>query len=166
MANYNYIKENYRAFSEMLNEAVDNYQVGKWTDKEERDGFKIYLLSDYILFLYEMNYLNIQANNPLYKQYQFSKKLFILCDRYKAGGFNNAIPVEGVKPFIELLGEHIKEFVDKDLTSELKKQEKIHYTNMAFAFRDEPNASQQLAGRTAQLKQDALLQIKNKVNLG
>ena len=166
MANYNYIKENYRAFTEMLNEAVDNYQVGKWTDKEERDGFKIYLLSDYILFLYEMNYLNIQANNPLYKQYQFSKKLFILCDRYKAGGFSNAIPAEGIKPFMELLGEHIKEYVNKDLTAELKKQEKEHYTNMAFAFRDEQTPSQQLAGRTAQLKQDALSQIKNKVNFG
>ena len=53
----NYIKENYRAFSEMLNGAVDNYPVGQWEDKEIREGFKIYLLSDYILFLYQLNKL-------------------------------------------------------------------------------------------------------------
>lgn len=163
MANYNYIKENYRAFTNMLYESVDNYPVGKWTDKEERDGFKIHVLSDYITFLYEMNYLTIQSNNPLYSQYEYSKKLFILCDRYKSGGFNNAIPESGIKSFIELLSENIKDFVTNDLMIELKKQEKEHYTKMAFAYKDEPSASSQYNGRLAQLKEEAL---KSKNNLG
>ncbi len=158
---YNYIKENFRAFSEMLNETVDAYPVGSWENKDERDGFKIYLLSDYIMFLYNMNYLPIQANNPLYKQKEFCKKLFIMCDRYKSGGLYNAIPKDKISQFIDMLGEHIKEYVNNELDLELKKQEKQFYSKMAFAYKDEPNPVQQYNGRLAQLKEEA---FKN--NLG
>jgi hypothetical protein len=161
----NYIKENYRAFSEMLNGAVDNYPVGQWKDKEVREGFKIYLLSDYILFLYDLNnFSDINIQNPLYKQYQYSMKLSILCDRYKSGGLDKAIPADKLEQFIDMLGEHLREFVNFDLTSELKRQEKVYYTKMAFAYKDEPNVQQQYNGRLAQLKEQAWK--TNKPNFG
>ncbi len=158
---HNYIKENYRAFSNMLNEAVDNYPVGQWQDKEIREGFKVYLLSDYILFLYELNNMgDINIQNPLYKQYQYSMKLSILCDRYKSGGLDKAIPADKLEHFIDMLGENLREFVNFDLTAELKRQEKVYYTKMAFAYKDEPNVQQQYNGRLAQLKEQKWKQIK------
>jgi hypothetical protein len=161
----NYIKENYRAFSEMLNEAVDNYPVGQWEDKEVREGFKVYLLSDYILFLYELNnFSDISIQNPLYKQYQYSMKLSILCDRFKSGGLDKAVPADKLEQFIDMLGEHLREFVNFDLTAELKRQEKVYYTKMAFAYKDEPNVQQQYNGRLAQLKEQAWK--TNKPNFG
>ena len=164
MAN-NYIKENYRAFSEMLNGAVDNYPVGQWEDKEVREGFKIYLLSDYILFLYDLNnFSDINIQNPLYKQYQYSMKLSILCDRYKSGGLDKAIPTDKLEHFIDMLAENLREFVNFDLTAELKRQEKVYYTKMAFSYKDEPNVQQQYNGRLAQLKEQAWK--TNKPNFG
>ena len=161
----NYIKENYRAFSEMLNQAVDNYQVGQWKDKEVREGFKVYLLSDYILFLYQLNnFSDINIQNPLYKQYQYSMKLSILCDRFKSGGFDIAIPNDKLEHFIDTLGEHLREYVNFDLSAELKRQEKVYYTKMAFAYKDEPNVQQQYNGRLAQLKEQAWK--NNKPNFG
>ena len=161
----NYIKENYRAFSEMLNGAVDNYPVGQWEDKEIRDGFKIYLLSDYILFLYQLNnFSDINIQNPLYKQYQYSMKLSILCDRYKSGGLDKAIPSDKLEHFIDMLGEHLREYVNFDLTAELKRQEKVYYTKMAFAYKEEPNVQQQYNSRLAQLKEQAWK--TNKPNFG
>jgi hypothetical protein len=158
----NYIKENYSAFSRMLNESVDNYKVGQWSDDELRNGFKINLLSDYILFLYDLNTLtNIDIQNPLYRQYQYSMKLSILCDRYKSGGLEKAIPNDKVEQFIDMLKENIIEFVNSNLSAELKRQEKQFYTKMAFSYKDEPNVQQQFNGRLAQLKEQAW---KNKTN--
>ena len=161
----NYIKENYRAFSEMLNGAVDNYPVGQWEDKEIREGFKVYLLSDYILFLYQLNnFSDINIQNPLYKQYQYSMKLSILCDRFKSGGLDKAIPADKLEHFIDMLGEHLREFVNFDLPAELKRQEKVYYTKTAFAYKEEPNVQQQYNGRLAQLKEQAWK--TNKPNFG
>jgi hypothetical protein len=160
----NYIKENYRAFIDMLNVAVDNYPVGQWQDKEIRDGFKVYLLSDYILFLYELNnFSDINIQNPLYKQYQYSMKLSILCDRFKSGGLDKAIPADKLEHFIDMLAENLREFVNFDLTSELKRQEKIYYTKTAFSYKEEPNPQQQYNGRLAQLKEQAWKNNTNKL---
>jgi hypothetical protein len=54
--------------------------------------------------------------------------------------------------------------VNFDLSAELRRQEKVYYTKMAFAYKDEPNVQQQYNGRLAQLKEQAWKNNTN--NLG
>jgi hypothetical protein len=91
-------------------------------------------------------------------------KLSILCDRFKSGGLDKAIPSDKLEHFIDMLGEHLREYVNFDLPAELKRQEKVYYTKIAFAYKEEPNVQQQYNGRLAQLKEQAWK--TNKQNLG
>lgn len=156
---YNYLQDNHKAFSLMLTEIIEAYPVGSWANKETRDGFKQELLSDYVSFLYNLNYLPIQPGNDLYKQHEFSKKLFLMCDRYKMGGLDNAVPTNKLEMFIHLLKDHIGEYVYSRLDTELKKQEKEFYTAAAF----NKDNTKVLSSRIDQLKTDATRNTKFKL---
>ena len=161
MANYNYIKENEKAFKLMLYLVVDESSASNWRDIEHIREFKSGPLYDYIMFLYNLNYLDIQSNNPLYEQYQYSRTLFRICDNFKKDGISAFKGNPDV--ILETLKTNIIDWFQNDRDIELLKQEKEHYTKIAFAYKDEPNVSSQYNGRLAQLKEDGLKNIKSKL---
>ncbi len=147
MTNYNYIKENYTEFVNMIYGTLDRVPI---TNQEARNNFRNSTLPDYIKFLYDLNYLSIDRNNPLNSQKEYCDKLFILCDRIKKNGLEKEIPMESARKFIEKLQQYMKEWAHNDLDDELKKQERVYYTDVAFS--KEENVRQQYAGRLGQLK--------------
>lgn len=164
MAQYNYIRENERAFRLMLNLVIDESSADNWRDIEHISQFKSGPLNDYVMFLHDLNQLDIQSNNPLYNQYQYSRTLFRICDIFKKDGIQ---AFKGNPDIIlETLRNNIIDWFTNDRDLELKAQEKQFYTKICFAYKDEPNPSAQYNGRLAQLKEDGLNAIKNKSNLG
>jgi len=87
-------------------------------------------------------------------------KLTTLCDRYKKIG--NECFEDKSEHLLNLIVDNMKDWIQTDLDLELKKQEREHY--IKIAFNKEENPHQLMAGRNAQLKQQALYNIKN--NLG
>lgn len=154
MANYNYIKENYSEFVNMIYGTLDRVPI---TNQEARSNFRNFTLPDYIKFLYDLNFLNIDRNNPLNSQKEYCDKLFILCDRVRKNGLEKEIPTNSASKFVEKLQQYMKEWAHNDLDDELRKQERVYFTNLAFS-KEEP-ARQQYAGRIAQLKNQ--IQTKN-----
>jgi hypothetical protein len=161
MANYNYIRENEKAFRLMLLLVVDESSASNWRDIEHINEFKKGVLDDYIMFLHDMNQMDINSNNPLYEQFQYSKTLFRICDNFKKDG----IEAFKGKPdiILDTLKNNIIDWFQNDRDLELKRQEKQFYTKISFAYKDEPNVSSQYNGRLAQLKEEVL---KSKNNLG
>lgn len=150
MANYNYIKENHKQFNLMLRLVVDESSANNWRDTEHITNFKNGVLSDYIMFLYNLNFLNIQANNSLYNQYQFGLKLFSICDNFKKDGVQSF--KGGADTILQMLVVNIYDWFQNDRDIELKKQEKEFYTNLAFV----PKDSEMLkSDRISQLKLEA-----------
>lgn len=163
----NYFKENFRHFWNFMYETVDRYPYGNWESEELREGFKINVVGDYMNFIYNLNFLNINSDSKLYKQIKFSDKLQTLVSRYKNGGFENAIPNnETHEKFLEILHQHLSDWLQNNLDDELKHAEREYYTKLAFSKEDNP--SQQLANKIARDKEDVLLTLKNKnrINLG
>ena len=161
MANYNYIRENEKAFRLMLLLVIDESSASNWKDIEHIREFKAGVLDDYIMFLRDMNQLDINANNSLYGQSQYSKTLFRICDNFKRDG---VAAFKGNPDIIlDTLKSNIIDWFQNDRDLELKRQEKEFYTKIAFAYKDEPNVSSQYNGRLAQLKEEVL---KSKNNLG
>jgi hypothetical protein len=154
MANYNYIKENYKEFVNMIYGTLDRVPI---TNQEARDNFRNYTLPDYIKFLYDLNFLTMDRNNPLNSQKEYCEKLFILCDRVRKNGLESEIPNQSAVKFIEKLQQYMKDWAHNDLDDELKKQERVYYT--ALAFNKEEPAPKQYANRIAQLKNQ--IQTKN-----
>ena len=147
----NYIRNNSSVFSEMIYAMIDAASESKWRDDEHKRNFKYVTTADYIRFLYDLGFLPIDRFNKLYKQYEFMIKLTVLCDRYKSIGSEC---YEGKSDkLLNLLVEHMMEWINNDLDLEIKKQEKIHYTKLCFNKEESP--SQQLAGRIAQLKEQS-----------
>jgi hypothetical protein len=162
MANYNYIRENDKAFRLMLLLVIDESSASNWRDIEHINEFKTGVLHDYIMFLQDMNQLDINANNVLYEQSQYSKTLFRICDNFKRDG---VIAFKGNPDIIlDTLKSNIIDWFQNDRDLELKRQEKQFYTKIAFAFKDDVNVSSQYNGRLAQLKEEVLKTKKN--NLG
>jgi len=165
MAN-NYFKENFRSFWNFMYETVDRYPYGNWESEELREGFKLNIVGSYLNFIYSLNNLPINSDSKLYKQIKFSDKLQTLIARYKTGGFDNAIPNKDAhEKFLEILQDHLSDWLQNNLDDELKIEERNYYSKLAFSKEDNP--VQQMAGKIARDKEDALFNIKNKkVNLG
>jgi hypothetical protein len=153
MVNFNYIKENNKAFRNMIDAIVDSKPV---TDAEARQNWKNNVLCDWIDFLYKLNYLTILPSNPLYNQQKFSNGLFRLCDSYKQTGLDT-IASDRLENLLKTMHGIIKDWVYEGLDAELARQEKEFYSKLAFSQTE--NASQQLSNRTAQLKEAALMNI-------
>lgn len=163
MAN-NYFKENFRPFWNFMYEIVDRYPYGNWESEELREGFKINVVGDYMNFIYNLNYLPINSDSSLYKQIKFSDKLQTLVSRYKIGGFENAIPnKETHEKFLEILQDHLSDWLKNNLDDELKSAEREYYTKVSFSKDDNP--VQQMANKMARDKEDVLLTLKNKSKL-
>lgn len=157
MANFNYIKENYKVFSNLIYGNVDRLPV---KDQEARTNFKSIVI-DYINFLHDLQFLSIPSYSSLDKQVQYSKKLFILCDRLKSKSLEEVIPDDAVEGFCVKLQEHMKDWAHNDLDIELKKLEREHYTNLAFS-RD--TSMEEHRDRIHQLKN--AIESNNYKNLG
>ena len=145
--NYNYIKENYGNFMKLLYYTLDRKPV---KNQKNRDEFKFNILLDYINFLYNLNFLSIQKDNVLWNQQQYCNKLFILCDRAKSESLEEVISDEMVEPFCDILLENVKDWLRRELDTELYNQEKSFYTSLAFD--KESSAQSQFKDRLNQLK--------------
>ena len=145
--NYNYIKENYSDFSKFIYYTLNRKPI---TDKVKRDNFKFNILPEYINFLYNLNYLSVKKDNILWNQQEYCNKLFILCDKAKLHNLEKVIPQNGVDLFCSTLLENVKDWLRRDLDTELYNQEKSFYTSLAFD--KEPSAQVQYRDRISQLK--------------
>jgi hypothetical protein len=161
MANYNYIKENGLVFSKMIYSIIDGTDKSKWRDDEHRNEFKFGIVADYFKGIKDLIELDITDSNSLNSHKSYAESFFKLCERYKVEG-NDCFKGKEDK-HLEVLCSKIEDWINHSVV-ELRELEKRHYTKLAFDYKDNPNPSQQMASRTAQLKQDALLQIKNKNN--
>lgn len=156
----NYIKQNSKIFGQMIYDIIDSVPKTQWRNEEHKKDFKYVTTADYIRFLYDLGFLYIDSFNKLNKQYQFMVKLTTLCDRYKKIG--NECFENKSEHLLNLIVENMKDWIQNDLDLEIKKQEREHYIKLAF--NNDSNPHQQMAGRNAQLKEQALRNIKN--NLG
>jgi len=85
------------------------------------------LVFDYITeFIYNLHFLNIFQENPLYEQKQFTDKLLILLEK------GDRIEDTSVRPFLKKLTDMIGKYLNEDLDAELKRQEKEYYSKLAF----------------------------------
>lgn len=149
MANYNCIRENQKQIRLFLNIVVDESSPSRWRDIEHVKEFKSTVLNDYIMFQHDLHQLNIQANNSLYEQYQFGQKINQLSDKFKREG------VETLKAdlILDMIERMIYDWFQNDRDIELKKQEKEHYTKLAFMSQSELSPSSMNHGRIAQQKE-------------
>lgn len=123
--------------------------------------FKIGPLRDYFIFQHDLHQLRIESNNSLYEQYQFGQKLWQLTEKFNKEG------IVSLKAdlILDMLERMIIDWFQNDRDIELKKQEKEHYTKLAFMSRDEQSASSMNQGRIAQQKEMVLRNIgKNLTN--
>lgn len=161
MANYNCIRENERQIMLFLNIVVDESTPNRWRDIQHVNDFKIGPLRDYFIFQHDLHQLRIESNNSLYEQYQFGQKLWQLTEKFNKEG------IVSLKAdlILDMLERMIIDWFQNDRDIELKKQEKEHYTKLAFMSRDEQSASSMNQGRIAQQKEMVLRNIgKNLTN--
>lgn len=152
----NYIRNNSKVFGNMIYDIIDSVPNNKWRNEQHKRDFKYVTTADYIRFLYDLGNLQIDTFNKLFKQYQFMLKLTVLCDRYKSIGSEC---YEGKSDkLLDLLVEHMMDWINNDLELELKKQEKIHYTTLCYNKEDNP--SELLGRRIAQLKEQSHINFK------
>jgi hypothetical protein len=146
----NYIKQNNKVFGQMIYDIIDSVPNTKWSDEQHKKDFKHITTADYIRFLYDLGFIEIDTFNKLYKQYQFMLKLTVLCDRYKKVGIEC---YEGKsEQLLDLLVDNMRDWIVNSLDLELKKQEKEHYIKNAFSKEENPH--QLMANRTSQLKNE------------
>lgn len=145
--NFNYIKENYKEFTNMIYGTLDRLPI---RDKEARYNFRNITLPDYISFLYNLQFLHVDKLNSLHSQQEYCNKLFLLCDKVKKNGLENTIPEKNIEHFCSTLQNYMKDWAHNNLDDELKKQERVLYTQLAF--NKEENPVQQYASRISQLK--------------
>jgi len=145
--NYNYIKENYGEFINMIYSMIDKKPV---ENQIQRDKFKTIALPDYIHFLYNLNYLPIGKENILYQHQEYSNKLFLLCDKVYKNGLETVLPDDKVNSFCNMLEKMVKDWAHNELYLELKTQEKEYYTKLSF--NKEVSAQTQYRDRINQLK--------------
>jgi hypothetical protein len=149
MANYNCIRENEKQIRLFLNIVVDESSPSRWRNIEHVNDFKTTVLHDYIMFQHDLHQLNIQSNNSLYEQYQFGQKINQLTDKFRKEG------VETLKAdlILEMLERMIYDWFQNDRDLELKRQEKEHYTKLAFMSEREQSPTSLNHGRIAQQKE-------------
>ena len=137
----------------MLFETLDLIPV---SDAEARKHFKGEL-SSYVHILFRINDIhNLLDSDKLMKQYQFSQKLFTLCDRYKSGGLPQKLK-DNPTEFIRGVQAKMLEVCEDDFSNELRRTEAKDAYDKAYGKLDNESTEN---GRMASLKQGALNNIK------
>jgi len=149
MANYNCIRENEKQIRLFLNIVVDESSPSRWRDIEHVRDFKFGPLNDYFVFQHDLHQLRVEANNPLYEQYQFGQKLWQLTEKFNKEG----VATLKADLILEMIERYIYDWFQNDKDIELKKQEKENYTKLAFMSGQEQSASSLNHGRIAQQKE-------------
>jgi hypothetical protein len=157
MAKFNYIKENSLLFTKMIYSIIDGTDSSNWRDDEHRNEFKYGVVAEYINGLSDLISIDVYENNPINSHISAAETYFKLCERYKVEG-NKCF--EGKENrFLELLSTKIKDWIDNDLI-QLRELEKIHYTKLAFEYKDNPTP--QLPNHLQQLRSDYALNMSKK----
>jgi hypothetical protein len=149
--------KNERQFRKMMLDIVNTSSETLWSSDEHKKEFMYISILDYIDFLSALSFVGNTSNSHLNKHFDYLNAMLILNDRYNSIGkeaFRNN-PDE----LLDRLQQYIQHWSKNELNKELRILEKNHYKSLAFS--NEENPHQQMAGRTAQLKEQALRNIKN-----
>lgn len=149
MANYNCIRENERQIKFFLNIVVDESSANRWRDLQHINEFKSGVLHDYFMFQHDLHQLRIDKNNSLSEQYEFGQKIWQLTEKFNKEG----IATLKADLILEMLERMIYDWFQNDRDLELKRQEKEHYTKLAFMSGNELSPSSMNHGRIAQQKE-------------
>jgi len=149
--------KNERQFRKMMLESVNTTSEKMWNSDEHKKEFMYISVLDYIDFLCALSFIGNTSNSQLNKHFDYLNQLLILSDRYNSIGkeaFRN-----NSDELLDRLQQYIQHWSKNELNKELRILEKNHYKSLSFS--NEENPHQQMAGRTAQLKEQALRNIKN-----
>jgi hypothetical protein len=147
----NYLSKNQKQLTNMLFETLDLIPV---SDAEARNHFKAEL-SSYVHILFRVNDIhNLLDYDKVMKQYQFSQKLFTLCDRYKSGGLPQNLK-DNPTEFIRAVQAKMLEVCEDGFSTELRKAEAKDAYDKAYGKLDEEVQT----GRLSNLKENALKNI-------
>ena len=124
-----YLKENSNKVYGVINRMVDNYPISEDIRKE----WKVKILIPYIQFLTELEILKkyswIDNSSHLKQHCDFIEKIIVISE----GSDKNELPSD---KFNKHLNELISNWINLDLDTELKEQERIFYSRIAW--QDEP----------------------------
>lgn len=147
----NYLNKNQKEFTNMLFETLDLIPV---SNEEARKHFKGELLS-YIHILKRINDIhNLLDFDKAMAQYQFSQKLFTMCDRYKSGGLPQKLK-DNPTEFIKGVQAKMLDVCQSGFATELRKAESKDAYDKAYGLLDEKEETSRLSN----LKDNALKNI-------
>jgi len=139
----NYIRKNRKLFSTVIDTIIDSVET---TNAEVSKEWKVGVLSPYLNFLEDLLFIKVSAdNNKFEDQLKFVSRLSAICDRCKSLGIDEAVPVENRLPLHNTLNKAISDWLDNNLDSELKLEEKKYFTKIAFDKNPVIESNQRLA---------------------
>lgn len=150
---YNYIKDNYRDFNNLIYQTLERHP---YTDAEARNNFK-QVVHDYITFLYVLNEYNTTFDTTLQPHKEYSKKLFQLCDKFKNDV--NYIKDTQVEGFVKTLQSQMRNYLHDDCDIKLYKVMKEWHSNAAFTKEEIAKPKSQLDS----MKERAFKTLQNKL---
>jgi hypothetical protein len=154
---YNYIRDNYKDFSNLIYQTLERHP---YQDAQTRENFKE-VVSDYLVFLYQLNDYNTIFDTTLQPHKEYSKKLGQLCDKFKKNP--NYIQDSQVEGFVKTLQSQMRNYLHEDCDKRLYKVMKEFHTEVAWSKEVEKPVS-----RLNNLKEQAFNTLQNKLtnNLG